>query len=62
MFTIESIKGPYQGTSNLELISKCCRDFIKSLQPAFISILKLKKKNGLKGILKRSNILSEIIL
>lgn len=61
MFTIESIKGPYQGTSNLELISKCCRDFIKSLQPAFISILKLKK-NGLKGILKRSNILSEIIL
>lgn len=52
MFTIESIKGPHQGTSNLELISKCCRDFIKSLQPAFISILKLKK-NGLKGILKR---------
>ena len=52
MLTIESIKGPYQGTSNLELISKCCRDFIKSLQPAFISILKLKK-NGLKGILKR---------
>ena len=60
MFTIESIKGPYQGTSNLELMSKC-RDFIKSLQPAIISILKLKK-NGLKGILKRRNILSEIIL